>query len=234
MEGRRRVKEQLKKMGSFEYYQTSFSYTLQETGEEHFVGVPEQGGRDLIPSEPLPPGTVYTATVDAQGTVGLFRVEVTNSSGTAKLKAAGGVSGATKESVGRAHAYLNANKNALGLAREFDTTDLHVEVIDLLNNKVEAEIGIAFLVAAMSSLRRAPVAPGLLVLGDLSIQGNIKALRSLTEPLQVAMDNGAKRALIPIENKRNFLDVSADIMEHVDPVFYGDPKTAALKALGVA
>jgi ATP-dependent Lon protease len=234
MEGRRRVKEQLKKMGSFEYYQTSFSYTLQETGEEHFVGVPEQGGRDLIPSEPLPPGTVYTATVDAHGTVGLFRVEVTNSSGTAKLKAAGGVSGATKESVGRAHAYLNANKNALGLAREFDTTDLHVEVIDLLNNKVEAEIGIAFLVAAMSSLRRAPVAPGLLVLGDLSIQGNIKALRSLTEPLQVAMDNGAKRALIPIENKRNFLDVSADIMEHVDPVFYGDPKTAALKALGVA
>jgi ATP-dependent Lon protease len=48
LEGRRRVKEQLKKMGSFEYYQTSFSYTLQETGEEKFVGVPEQGGRDLI------------------------------------------------------------------------------------------------------------------------------------------------------------------------------------------
>ena len=233
MEGRRRVKEQLKKMGSFEYYQTSFSYTQQDTGEEHFVGVPEQGGRDLIPSDPLPPGTVYTATVDAQGTVGLFRVEVTNSSGTGKLKAAGGVSGATKESVSRAHAYLNANKNALGLGREFDTSDLHVEVIDLINNKVVAEIGVAFLVAAMSSLRRTPVAAGLLILGDLSIQGNIKPLRSLTEPLQVAMDNGAKRALIPIENKRNFLDVSADIMEHVDPVFYGDPKTAAMKALGV-
>ena len=232
MEGRRRVKEQLKKMGSFEYYQTSFSYTQQDTGEEHFVGVPEQGGRDLIPSDPLPPGTVYTATVDAQGTVGLFRVEVTNSSGTGKLKAAGGVSGATKESVSRAHAYLNANKNALGLGREFDTSDLHVEVIDLINNKVVAEIGVAFLVAAMSSLRRTPVAAGLLILGDLSIQGNIKPLRSLTEPLQVAMDNGAKRALIPIENKRNFLDVSADIMEHVDPVFYGDPKTAAMKALG--
>ncbi|MFO0556346.1 MAG: protease Lon-related BREX system protein BrxL [Polyangiaceae bacterium] len=232
MEGRRRVKEQLKKMGSFEYYQTSFSYTHQETGEEHFVGVPEQGGRDLIPSEPLPPGTVYTASVDAQGTVGLFRLEVTNSSGTATIKTAGGVSGATKESVARAHTFLNANKNALGVAREFDTSDLHVEVIDLLNNKVEAELGIAFFVAAMSSLRRTAVAPGLLVLGDLSIQGNIKPLRSLTEPLQVAMDNGAKRALIPIENKRNFLDVSADIMEHVDPVFYGDPKTAALKALG--
>lgn len=75
--------------------------------------------------------------------------------------------------------------------------------------------------------------PALLVLGDMSVQGNIKPLRSLTEPLQVAMDNGAKRALIPIENKRSFLDVSADIMEHVDPIFYGDPKTAAMKVLGL-
>ena len=69
--------------------------------------------------------------------------------------------------------------------------------------------------------------------GDLSVQGNIKGLRSLVEPLQVAMDNGAKRALIPLENKRNFLDVTGDIMEHVDPIFFGDPKTAALKALGL-
>ena len=67
----------------------------------------------------------------------------------------------------------------------------------------------------------------------MSVQGNIKPLRSLAEPLQVAMDNGAKRALIPIENKRNFLEVSADIVEHVDPIFYGDPKTAAFKALGL-
>ena len=72
------------------------------------------------------------------------------------------------------------------------------------------------------------------ILGDLSVQGNIKPLRSLTEPLQVAKDNGAKRALIPIENKRSFLDVSADIMEHVDPIFFGDPKTAAMKVLGLA
>jgi ATP-dependent Lon protease len=71
-----------------------------------------------------------------------------------------------------------------------------------------------------------------MVLGDMSVQGNIKPLRSLTEPLQVAKDNGAKRALIPIENKRNFLDVSADIMEHVDPIFFSDPKTAAMKVLG--
>ncbi len=232
LEGRRRVKEQLKKMGSFEYYHTSFSYTLQETGEERFVGVPEQGGRDLISADPLPPGTVYTAGFATDGTVGLYRVEVSVSTGTGKLKAAGGVTGRTKESVQRAFSYVQAKKSELGIARELDTSDLHVEVIDLLANRVEADMGIAFFVACYSALRKAPVSPALLVLGDMSVQGNIKALRSLVEPLQVAMDNGAKRALIPIENKRTFLDVSADIVEHVDPIFYGDPKTAAMKVLG--
>lgn len=232
LEGRRRVKEQLKKMGAFEYYHTSFSYTRDETGEERFVGVPEQGGRDLISVDPLPPGTVYTAGVTSEGTVGLYRVELSVASGTGKLKMAGGVSGTMKESIQRAFSYVQAKKTELGVARELDTSDVHVEVIDLLANRVEAEIGVAFFVACYSALRRAPVSPALLVLGDMSIQGNIKPLRSLTEPLQVAKDNGAKRALIPIENKRSFLDVSADILEFVDPIFYGDPRTAAMKVLG--
>jgi ATP-dependent Lon protease len=132
LEGRRRVKEQLKKMGSFEYYQTSFSYTLQETGEERFVGVPEQGGRDLISTDPLSPGTVYTAGVTSDGTVGLYRLEVSVSSGTGKLKMAGGISGAMKESVQRAFSYVQAKKTELGIGRELDTTDIHVEAIDLL------------------------------------------------------------------------------------------------------
>jgi ATP-dependent Lon protease len=159
-------------------------------------------------------------------------MEISLSNGTGKLRLAGGVAGAMKESVQRAFSFLQAKKSELGIARDFDVTDFHVEVIDLLANRVEAELGVAFFVACYSALRKAPVNPALLILGDMSVQGNIKPLRSLTEPLQVAKDNGAKRALIPIENKRNFLDVSADIMEHVDPIFYGDPKIAALKVLG--
>ena len=138
-----------------------------------------------------------------------------------------------KESIQRAFSYVQAKKSELGIARELDTSDVHVEVIDLLGRRIEAEVGVAFFIACSSAMRRAPVSPALLVLGDMSVQGNIKPLRSLTEPLQMARDNGAKRALIPIENKRNFLDVSADIMEHVDPIFYGDPKTAAMKVLGL-
>ena len=233
VEGRRRVKEQLKKMGSFEYYETSFSYMDKETGEERFVGVPEQGGRGLISPDPLPPGTVYTTSVTGEGTVGLFRIEVGRSTGTGKLKLAGGVSGTMKESIQRAHSYMHSHKSELGIGQALDTTDLHVEAIDLLGNRVEAEVGVAFFVAAYSILRNSPPQAALLVLGDMSIQGNIKPVRSLVEPLQVAMDNGAKRALIPIENKRQFLDVNADVLEHVDPIFFGDLRQAAFKAVGL-
>jgi ATP-dependent Lon protease len=233
MEGRRRVKEQLKKMGSFEYYQTSFSYADVETGEERFVGVPEQGGRNLISADPLAPGCVYTAAVAPDGSVGMYRVEVSVSTGSGKLRMAGGISGVTKESINRAFSYMLAKKSDLSISRELDFSDLHVEVIDLLNNRIEGEIGLGFFVAAFSALKKAPPMAAMLITGDLSVQGNIKGLRSLVEPLQVAMDNGAKRALIPIENKRNFLEVTGDVMEHVDPIFFGDPKTAAFKALGL-
>ena len=84
-----------------------------------------------------------------------------------------------------------------------------------------------------SALKSHSTLAGLLILGDLSIQGNIKRLNSLAEPLQVGMDNGARYALIPIENKRNFLEVSGDIVERVNPIFYGDPFTAAMKRLGI-
>lgn len=233
LEGRRRVKEQLKKMGSFEYHQTSFSYMDEETREEHFVGVPEQGGRDMISTDPLAPGSVYTASVDDQGKVGLYRLEIGSASGTGKLRVAGGIEGTMKESIQRAFAYMLSHKVEMGIGQTIDTTDFHVEAIDLLSNHVPCEAGIALVIAVYSAIKKHSVLPALMILGDLSIQGNIKSVRSLAEPLQVGMDNGARRALIPLENKRNFLDVSADIMERVDPIFYGDPMTGAMKALGM-
>ena len=233
IEGRRRVKEQLKKLGSFEYHQTSFSYIDNETREERFVGVPEQGGRDMISPDPLAPGSVYTASVDDQGKVGLYRLEVGCSPGTGKLKIAGGIDGMMKESIQRAFAYLNAQKGKIGISQQVDTTDFHVEGIDLLSNHVPCEAGVALIVAVYSAIKKQSVMAGLVILGDLSIQGNIKSMRSLAEALQVGMDNGARRALIPIENKRNFLDVSGDIVERVDPIFFSDPMMAALKALGM-
>jgi ATP-dependent Lon protease len=233
IEGRRRVKEQLKKLGSFEYHQTSFSYIDNETREERFVGVPEQGGRDMISSDPLAPGSVYTASVDDQGKVGLYRLEVGCSPGTGKLKIAGGIDGTMRESIQRAFAYLAAQKVKIGISQQVDMTDFHVEGIDLLSNHVPCDAGVALIVAVYSAIKKQSVLAGLVILGDLSIQGNIKSLRSLVEPLQVGMDNGARRALVPLENKRNFLEVSGDIVERVDPIFFSDPMTAAMKALGM-
>jgi len=233
LEGRRRVKEQLKKMGSFEFHQTSFSYIDNDTREERFVGVPEQGGGEAVSTDPLAPGSVYAASVDDHGKVGLYRIEVGSSPGTGKLKIAGGVEGAMKESLQRAFAYLQGQKVKMGIGQQFDMTDFHVEAIDLLSNHVPCEAGIALVVAVYSAIKRQSPLAGLVILGDLSIQGNIKALRSLAEPLQVAMDNGARRALVPLENKRNFLEVAGDIVERVDPIFFSDPMTAAMKALGV-
>jgi ATP-dependent Lon protease len=233
LEVRRRVKEQLKKIGAFEYHQTSFSYRDKETTEERYVGVPEEGGRALISTDPLAPGCLYAASVNTEGKVGLYRIEVGVSAGTGKLKLAGGLESKMKEASLRAFAFMQGHKVPMGIASIFDTTDFHVEAIDLLGNHVPCEAGIALIVAIYSAIKKTPALPGLVILGDLSIQGNIKAVQSLVEPLQLAMENGARRALVPLENKRNFLEVSGDIVENVDPVFFSDPQTAAMKALGL-
>jgi ATP-dependent Lon protease len=124
LEGRRRVKEQLKKMGSFEYHQTSFSYLDGETRGERFVGVPEQGGRDTISSDPLAPGSVYTAAVDDQGRVGLYRPEVGCAPGIGKLRIAGGVDGPMEESLQRAFAYMMGHKVPMGIGQQLLTRTL--------------------------------------------------------------------------------------------------------------
>jgi len=232
IEGRRRVKEQLKKMRPFEYHQTSMSYIDNDSGVERFVGVPVQGGGELIATHALPPGSTYTASVDDQGKVGLYRLELAISPGTGKLEIAGSMEGVMKESINRAFAYLQGHGTAMGVGRQVERTDFYVEAIDLLANRVPCEAGIALVVAAYSAIKKVSVLPGLMVFGDLSTEGTIKPTGSLVEPLLVGMEKGARRALIPWENKQNFLEVSVDISERIDPVFYSDPMMAAQMASG--
>ncbi len=233
LEGRRRVKEQLKKMGAFEYYQTSFSYIENETRQEHFVGVPEEGGRALISADPLAPGSVYTAALTAGDKVAIHRIEISRMAGSGKLKITGSPDKAMRESILTAYDYIRSRKRELGIEQDIDSYDFHVQVVDLMSAKEGSEAGVAFFVALYSLLKDKPVLPGLVILGEMTIQGNVVPVRSLTEPLQVAMDNGAKKVLIPVGNKRHFLEVPGDLIEKVDPIFYSDPLTAALKALGI-
>lgn len=233
LEGRRRVKEQLKKMGAFEYYQTSFSYIDTEAMQEQYVGVPEEGGHQLVSQDPLEPGSVYTAAFSDDDLVTLHRIEVSRVRGTGKLRVAGNPGRAMKESIVTAFNYLQANKAQLGIERDIDSHDFHVQVVDLTQSREGAGGGVAFFIAVYSLLREKPVQAGLVVLGEMTIQGNILPARSLVEPLQVIMDNGARRVLIPTSNRRQFLEVPPDILESVDPIFYSEPLAAALKALGM-
>jgi ATP-dependent Lon protease len=231
MEGRRRVKEQLKKRGSFEFHKTSFSYIDNEDGAERMVSVPEQGGTGVISPDPLPPGNVYTVAADDQSRLGLFRMEVAITAGTGKLRTPSGLESGLKEALNRAFAYLLSVKDKLGLNPLLAQKDIQVEAIDLTGSRVECPSGVAFYVAIISALFNRRVLAGTVVLGDLSVQGNIKGVNSVMEPLQVAMENGATRALIPLANKSQVANLPEEVVERLDLVFYGDPDRALSKAL---
>ena len=231
LEARRRVKEQLKKRGSFEFYKTSFSYIDIEDGTERTVAVPEQGSKGMISQDPLPPGSVYTVVADGDSTVALFRLEVTLTAGTGKVRTPAGLEKGLKESLNRAVTYLQTIKDKLGLTPMLAQKDICAEAVDLSGGRVEASCGSAFFVAMISAIQNKRVQAGTVVLGDLTIQGNLKGVPSIAEPLHVALENGAIRALVPISNKSQFAGLPEETVEKLDVIFYGDVDRAVLKAI---
>jgi ATP-dependent Lon protease len=231
LEGRRRIKEQLKKRGSFEFYKTSFSYIDLTDGIERTVGIPEQRGKVVISQDPLPPGTIYTATADGESHVALYRLEVTLTAGTSKLRTPAGMEHGLKESLNRAWSYLKVVQDRMGLTPMLAQKDLVAEAVDLSGGRVECACGVAFLVAMLSALGQRRVQAGTLVLGDLTIQGNIKALPSITEVLQMALENGALRVLLPTGNKIQFSSLPEEVVEKMDIIFYSDADRAITKAV---
>jgi ATP-dependent Lon protease len=230
LESRRRVKEQLKKRGSFEFYKTSFSY-IDGDGTERTVAVPEQGGKGMISQDPLPPGSVYTEAADNEAKVGLFRLEVSITPGTGKIRTPAGLEKGLKESLNRAVSYLQAVKDKLGIAPLLAQKDIYAEAVDLSGARIECACGVAFFVAIMSALQNRRVQAGTVVMGDLTVQGNLKGVPSITEPLHVALENGAIRALVPISNKSQFAALPEETVEKLDVIFYGDIDRAVLKAI---
>jgi len=234
LESRRRIKEQLKKRGSFEFYKTSFSY-LSTDGDaaEHVVGVPEQGGSGLISPDPLAPGTIYTAAMDDQAHLSLYRLEVTLTAGTGKLRTPAGLEHGLRESLNRAWSYLRSVDDRMGLAPLLVQKDLVAEAIDLSGGRVEAACGVAFVAAMVSAITQRRIQAGTVVLGDITIQGNIKAPPSITEVLQMAVENGALRVLLPTGNKSQVASLSEDVVEKLDLVFYSDVDRAIARVVEI-
>lgn len=232
LEGRRRVKEQLKKMGGLEYWAVNFSYIAHETRVETFVTVPEQTAGGLIPADKLEPGVAFTIGTDrADGRRAIFRIEAQASKGKGKLNITGAPSQAMRDAIKTAKTYLQANATHLGVNKDPNEYDFYIQIVNLMQSKEGSETGVAFLIVMLSAMLGRPVVESLVILGEMSIHGALLRVDHLAERLQLAMDNGAKRVLLPAENKRDFVDIPTDLLDKVQIIFYSDPITATFRAM---
>jgi ATP-dependent Lon protease len=234
LEMRRRVKEQLKKMGGLEYWDVNFSYRDLETDDEAFVRTPESGGGAMITGDPLPPGSIYTIGLDpTERKLALFLLQTQVNQGSGKIIPLGNVSPVMREAVKVAEAYLKAHIKDLGIERDPRQYDFTVQAVNLNQAKEGAETAIAFFISMVSALLERPVDPCAVVVGEMSVKGLLQKVFSLPERLELARQAGAKRILIPSENKRELVDVPDELLNALATVFYQDPISAAIKAMGL-
>ncbi|MFZ2874998.1 MAG: protease Lon-related BREX system protein BrxL [Phycisphaerales bacterium] len=234
LEARRRVKEQLKKIGGMEFYDVHFSYIDLETKEERFIGVPEQGGGSLIPDGPLNPGVLHTVATGSGGMLGLYRLEtqVTPGGGTIKMSGLSGA-GDAKEAVKVGFDYFRANASRVSSSIKVGDHDYHLHFVELHNSGPTSAVTLATFVALCSGVLGKPVQPQLIVLGTMSLGGNIVPVENIAEALQVAFDSGAKRLLLPMASVKDIATIPGELFAKFQTSFYADPTDAVFKALGV-
>ncbi len=234
LESRRRVKEQLKKIGGMEFYDVHFSYVDQETMEETFISVPEQGGGSLIPDGPLSPGVLHTIAVGSGGHLGLYRLETQITPGNGKITLSGlGSNTAAKEAIKVGFDYFKANASAVSASAKPGDHDFHLHVVELQNSGPTTAMTLAAFVALCSGILGKPVQSQLVVLGSMSLGGSIIPVENLAESLQVAFDAGAKRLLLPMASVSDIPTIPGELFAKFQTGFFSDPRDAAFKALGV-
>jgi ATP-dependent Lon protease len=235
LEGRRRVKEQLKKIGGMEFYDVMFSYIDKETLEEHYVSVPEQGGGKLIPEGMGKPGHVYVVGHGNSGMIGVYKLENQVVSGTGKFDKSGvGSYREAKESLDTAFRYFTANSKSISNTISTKTKDYLMHISDLQGIGLTNELAIAELIGLCSGALEKPVLESTVVIGNMTVGGTIAKVEEFANVLQVCVDAGAKKVLIPASSVMDFQTVPADLLVKVQPVFYSDPIDAVFKALGVS
>ncbi len=234
LEMRRRVKEQLKKLGGMEFYDVNFSYIDNETFEEHYVSVPEQGGGKLIPEGICNPGQVYTVSNGKSGMIGVFRLELQMLSGNGKFTHTGiGGDRECKEACNIAYNFLKANGHHISGAIDMNGKDYFVNYQDLQGLGMTSKLALPTLVALSSIALGKPVQSSMAILGEISISGSIQKVAELANALQVCLDNGAKKVLIPAVSMVDFVTVPADLMAAFQIIPYQSAEDAVFKALGV-
>jgi ATP-dependent Lon protease len=234
LEMRRRVKEQLKKIGGMEFYDVNFSYIDNETFNEEFVSVPEQGGGKLIPEGMGKPGHIYTVSHGKSGMIGVYKIEMQMTAGTGKFEKTGiGSDREAKEAVETAYRYLKANGKNVSGSINTTSNDYLMNVQDLNGIGMTRTLTLSALVAISSIALNKPTISSLAVLGDLSIGGTIIKVEELANTLQVCLDSGAKKILLPITSAVDLGTVPSDLIGCFNIIFYQSAEDAVFKALGV-
>ena len=234
LEMRRRVKEQLKKLGGMEFYDVNFSYIDLDTFEEKFVSVPEQGGGKLIPDGICNPGQVYTVRQGKSGMIGVFRLESQMLPGNGKFERTGlGSDRDCKESTNTAFNFLKANGNRISGSISTTMRDYIINYQDLQGIGMTGKLALPTLIALCSIALGKPVLSSMAVLGEISISGTMIKADELANSLQVCMDSGAKKVLLPITSAADLTTVPADLIGSFNLIFYSSAEDAVFKALGV-
>ena len=234
LEMRRRVKEQLKKIGGMEFYDVNFSYIDSETFIEEYVAVPEQGGGKLIPEGMGKPGHIYTVSRGKTGMIGVYKLEIQMTSGNGKFERTGiGSDREAKEAIDTAYRYLKANARNISASISTTTKDYLLHVQDLNGIGMTKYLTLPAMVAICSVALHKPAVSSAVVLGDLSIGGTIKKVEELANTLQVCLDSGAKKVLLPITSAADLGTVPSDLIGHFNIIFYQSAEDAVFKALGV-
>ena len=234
LEMRRRVKEQLKKLGGMEFYDVNFSYIDNETFEERYVTVPEQGGGKLIPEGMCNPGQVYTVSRGKSGMIGVFRLESQMLPGNGKFDRTGlGNDREARESSNAAFNFLKANANRISGNISTTTKDYIINYQDLQGIGMTGKLAMPSLIALASIALGKPVQSSLAVLGEISISGTIMKVDELANALQVCLDSGAKKVLLPLTSAQDFGTVPAELIGNFNLIFYSSAEDAVFKALGV-
>lgn len=234
LEMRRRVKEQLKKIGGMEFYDVNFSYIDNETFEENYVSVPEQGSSTLIPEGMCNPGQVYTVSQSKSGMIGLFRLESQMLPGNGKFDRNGiGTDRECREATQIAFNYLKANANRISQSISTTTKDYLIHYQDLQGIGMTKTLAMPTLIALCSIALSKPTVSSLAILGDISISGTVMKVDNLANSLQVCLDSGAKKVLLPITSAVDLATVPSELIGCFNLIFYNSAEDAVFKALGV-
>ncbi|HBS5923663.1 TPA: protease Lon-related BREX system protein BrxL [Klebsiella pneumoniae] len=234
LEVRRRVKEQLKKLGGLEFFDVNFSYIDNESLEEFFVSVPEQGGSELIPAGMPKPGVVHLVTQADSGMTGLYRFETQMTAGNGKHAVSGlGSNTAAKEAIRVGFDYFKGNLGRISTAAKFSEHEYHLHVVELHSTGPSTTTSLAALIAFCSILLAKPVQEQMVVLGGMTLGGVTNPVQDLAACLQVAFDSGAKKVLLPMASAMDIPTVPTELFTKFQVSFYADPVDAVYKALGV-